>query len=296
MTHYKILASCSVVLENQLFVDSIASTNQVALSNKKVEETVAGKVLTGSRFLTGNHEVFLLSCVGQDSHGKQAIAWLQKNNIKTELMQVTAKDATGQVIVLTNTSGQSATTVYLGAGKHIKPILNLEKYDAFYLDTSIPLSTLNNLLENKPKESISVIDFPNQHRQFDKTMLKHVNFAIPNRYEAELLTDMKITTVEDAFIAGEKLLSFAPQHVIITLDKDGCIILNQNIKQHLSAEESKMVDATGAGDIFRGCFLNHYLETRDVIQSLKFANKVASFSIAIKGLNQSVMQSLQKFF
>ncbi len=292
----KILVSSSIVVEKQFFVDTIAQVNQAIIAHRKAPELAAGKTINGSRFLTPQHQIFLLSKIGPDNDGQKALSWLKKNQFQTKFIQTTTKANTGQVIVLTNQKGRSAITVYLGAGNYIQPLDNLAQFDAFYLDTSIPLKTLYTLLQKKTAAKPCLVDFPNKHHQFKHSMLQYVTFTMPNRYEAEQLTDTSINSIEQAFQAAEKLKKFTPHSVIITLDKDGCVVLNEQIKQHVPALKNKVVDTTGAGDIFRGTFFNQYLATNEIMTSLKFATQAAGFSVSIQSMDQSIQQVLKKFY
>ena len=295
MSRKKILASGSIVIENQFFVENIPQLNEVALSNKKALPAAASKVVNGCRLLTKSNEVFLLSAIGKDDKGKKAIDLIKEYGFKTQLIQTTKNNSTGEVIVLTDNNGQSAITVYLGAGRHIKPEKKLNQYDAFYLDTSIPLQTLYYILKNKPQNKPCLLDLPNKHQQFDKKMLKYATFFIPNRFEAQLLLNSEIKSVKQAFGAAKKIQKFCPHNIIITLDEEGCIIVNQQTEQHIPACKTKVVDATGAGDIFRGTFFNQYLRNSNILESLELATKIAAYSVSIAGLDQSIKTIKKKF-
>jgi len=71
---------------------------------------------------------------------------------------------------------------------------------------------------------------------------------------------------------------------VVTKGENGADVFFDNNKHTFSVFPAKMIDPTGAGDIFATAFLIRYFETKDISQAANFANTAASFCIERKGI------------
>jgi sugar/nucleoside kinase (ribokinase family) len=71
---------------------------------------------------------------------------------------------------------------------------------------------------------------------------------------------------------------------IITLNKDGVIVVNNNIVVHYPSLPAVVKDPSGAGDVFAGAFLGHFIEHKDIDLACKVALKDASDAVATLGI------------
>jgi ribokinase len=215
-----------------------------------------------------------------------------------ELSPIFAKkknQQTGQIHVLTTPSGQSAVTLFRGANDlvTVEDIKNIEseiQTSAYlYTTTSLPLSALYTLVElafthQKPL----FLDVPNRHDSLDLSKLQHVTFFAPNRQETEKLCQTTIAVINDAKQAASKLNMQLQTTILITLDKDGCLICQNGQSTHFPTTEMHPVDSTAAGDIFRAVFMKFWMENKNVDEAIQQALKTATQSVKIKGVSQSI--------
>lgn len=298
MNRKKVLLVGSILIERQFFVDSIADKNQVAISHL-VNTLTSSKVINAGRIIASNHSVEMLGGIGRDLDAKKALSDLSYYNIGSKFITSTSQNPTGQVIVITDKNGSSAITVYLGASMNIdmSPVneANLYQYDFIYMTTDIPLNNMYDLINLASKLNVRILlDFPNQQKDFDKKYLREVAIVSPNRQEAELLLNTKIFTLNDAKIAAKKLKTYTKGHVIITLDKDGCVLCPSTSDEILYIE-AKQVDAkddTASGDIFRSVLISDLLINDDISESASCATKIATDSVMVSGVNQSLLSTI----
>ncbi len=288
----KILLVGEIMAEKQYLLDKVPAVKEVGMVNE-VNYLTSSKIINAGRILATGNEVSMFGCISEDSDGKNAIKNFKKYSIDSSLVYTTSKAPTGQVLVLTNSEGQSGFIVYLSANNYFEPskLKSLAGYDYIYMATSMKLPKLYELIERANKERVKVfLDVPNQQKELDKTKLKTVDFVVPNRQEAEKLLDVKIETVEEALEAVTKLKSYTDGNAIITLDKDGCVVFGKDWKnpKHLETIQTETVDETGSGDIFRGALLRSYLTTQNLEQSIQDALQAATSSIKFRGVNYSI--------
>ncbi len=285
----KILLAGEICAEKQYLMESIPQAKEVSFVNS-VNTLTSSKIINAGRILASSNSVSMFGVVGDDNNGKQAVSDLQNYGIDTKLVYSTSESPTAEVLVLTNKDGQSAIVLNLNAINFFDEIKlqNLSDYEYLYMATSMKLDQIYKMTERANKDNVKVfLDFPNQQKEFDKEKLKTVDFVVPNRQEAELLLDTKITTIDEALEAVTKLKSFTHGIAIITLDTDGCVVFDKEPK-HYPTETITTVDATGSGDIFRGVFLSEYIKTNDVNQSIKKALQLATESVKYQGVNNSI--------
>lgn len=285
----KILLAGEICAEKQYLMDSVPQVKEVGFVNS-VNTLTSSKIINAGRVLASSNSVSMFGVVGDDNNGKQAISDLEKYGIDTKHVYTTSESPTAEVLVLTNNDGQSAIVLNLNAINFFDEtkLQNLSDYEYLYMATSMKLDQIYKMIDRADKDNVKVfLDFPNQQKEFDKQKLKTVDFVVPNRQEAELLLDLKITTIDEALEAVTKLKSFTDGIVIITLDSDGCVVFDKEAK-HYPTETITAVDATASGDIFRGVFLSEYMKTNDVEQSIKKALQLATKSVRYQGVDNSI--------
>jgi len=114
-------------------------------------------------------------------------------------------------------------------------------------------------------------------RTWDET--GRVSFRpLANTAEALAHIDVLVFSTED--VAGNRdalhaLVSAVPVAVITCAD-EGCFVIAEGNTWHVHA---RVVDPTGAGDVFATAFLLRYAEQWDVLDAACFANVAASFAV-----------------
>jgi 2-dehydro-3-deoxygluconokinase len=73
-------------------------------------------------------------------------------------------------------------------------------------------------------------------------------------------------------------LSMGPKIVALTLGSEGALIATRERREWMAPVRAKLVDATGAGDMFDGAFLAEYLRTGDPFAAGRYANVAAALS------------------
>lgn len=292
----KILAVGDIYLENQFFLDKIPQENEFAFSNK-VTTVIGSKIINAARVLQRlENEVSYLCRVGRDLESKNAISVLNSFGLKTNVFEDEIHQL-GKIVVITPTSGKSSIILSKGANANLSTI-DVEKsfnkygnFDAVYTGTNLPLDVLYFLVHKCSQLKVPIfLDIPNQQSEIELEKVSSVDFFMPNRQETELILSTQISSVEDAKNASRKLREAIKGTIIITLDKDGCVILEKEKLEakHVPTRQVSAIDETGAGDIFRAIFTHYYLQTRDIEKSVEFALERATASTLILGVNESL--------
>lgn len=108
--------------------------------------------------------------------------------------------------------------------------------------------------------------------------LKYVDVLKMNAKELYFLTGK--TTLNSA----SELLKLGPKVVTLTLAEQGAYIFYEKKFMKVPVYETKMVEKTGAGDVFATAFALRFKEKNDILDSAYFASSAASFTVEKKGI------------
>ena len=120
--------------------------------------------------------------------------------------------------------------------------------------------------------SLSDIFCVTRHREdFFKLLTNDLNILIGNENEVNEL--MQKNNLLDSI---NKLKKF-DKIIIITRSESGSVaILNNEITNYESVKVEKVLDLTGAGDLFAAGFFKEYLNNSDIKKCLKTGSKLAA--------------------
>lgn len=80
-----------------------------------------------------------------------------------------------------------------------------------------------------------------------------------------------------------ELIEMGPDLAILTLGEGGCKIISNGDITKVESLDVEARDLTGAGDVFGAAFLSRYLESRDPVDSARFATAAAGLKVGYKG-------------
>ncbi|XP_051880981.1 ribokinase isoform X2 [Pristis pectinata] len=125
----------------------------------------------------------------------------------------------------------------------------------------------------------------------DPDFYKKTDVFCCNETEAEILTGVEVSNVEDAGKAGSILLEKGCSAVIITMGVKGSLLmsLENQTPCHIPTRKVKAVDTTGAGDSFVGAlafYMAHY-PCMELEEMSRRACDIATVSIQSQGTQTS---------
>lgn len=155
----------------------------------------------------------------------------------------------------------------------------LEQSKAIVIDTCLELETIEYLLSN-----INVpifVDLVSIARGMKvKNIIGKFHTIKPNRYEAEMLSDIKINSEKDLMAASDYFIEKGVSQVFISLGADGVYYNNGNEKGLFPPYKSEVVNTTGAGDSFMAGIVYGFLNDYNIIDSAKIASAAASICVS----------------
>lgn len=120
-------------------------------------------------------------------------------------------------------------------------------------------------------------------------MLALCDFVTPNETEAEALTGIAVSSLEDAARAAAELTRMGAQAAVITLGEKGALYHAGGRSVHIPAfNAGPVTETTGAGDAFNGGFAAALAEGMDPVTAVRFGCATASISVTRSGTAPSM--------
>lgn len=238
--------------------------------------------------LGGN--VAFLAKVGADIFGKDAISLFYKEGIDTKYILIDETTHTGAGIIFLDENGHNAIGVAPGANYKLLPE-DLREYkflfdecDILLVQLEIPISTVYEAIKLAKNAGMKIILNPAPAQKIDSEYLAMIDVLIPNETEAEILTDITLSSKENVSNAGKYLVSQGVNSVIITMGANGATFVSKEKQIDFPSYKVNVVDTTGAGDAFCGAFAYGLSLNKSIEQSINFASKVAALSVTKLGV------------
>ena len=127
----------------------------------------------------------------------------------------------------------------------------------------------------------------------DWEMYRFANFLTPNLKEIEEQIGPWRNVSELVGLSRKILTQYELEGLIITRGENGVIAITQAGEVlDVQGIPTQVSEVSGAGDTFLACFVNEYLRSNNLLESIEYANIEASRSVGFPGI--TIANSLQK--
>ena len=288
----------SMNMDLVLKIDNLPQIGETILS-KSFEKIPGGKganqAVAAKR---SGAEVSMISKIGQDDNGKILRSELIKDNIDINFVFEDEKEATGMAIIMVNKNGNNSIVVVSGSNMTIneedidKSAETIKNNDILISQFETPEEmTLKAFKKAKELGKITILN-PAPAKNINLDLLRVTDIIVPNETEAEVLTGIKIESIEDAEKAGRDFLEKGVKFAVITLGSKGAAIIGKDFCELVPAYKVNAIDTTAAGDSFIGGLsarLNvENINKNTLIDAVTFGNKISSIAVQRKGAQPSI--------
>jgi ribokinase len=239
-------------------------------------------------------DVTFIAKVGMDDYGEQAIRNFKNDGINTSFVFRDHNTPSGVALIFVDDNGENMLVPVPGANGRLLPTdiekarFAIESADILVLQLEIPLETVEYAIIIAYEKQIPIVLNPAPGRTLEKSLIEKVTYITPNETEAETLTGTKVTDDSSAKKAGEELLRLGAKTVIITMGKQGAMLINSDESVLIPAFKVNAVDATAAGDAFTGGLSYAVANGKDIKEAIRFGNAVAGITVTRMGAQPSM--------
>ena len=198
-------------------------------------------------------------------------------------------------VFVQNGTGNNAIVIAPGAAARISPADIDARADliagaaVFVTQLEQPIEAALRGLDIARQGGARTIFNPAPAAEIPARMLELSDFVTPNESEAEALTGIAVTDLDSAERAAATLLARGAGAAIITLGAHGVLYHDAKQTVHVpSVRAGTVVDTTGAGDAFNGCFAARLAAGADPIEACRFGCAGAGISVTRPGTAQSM--------
>lgn len=238
-------------------------------------------------------QVSFICKTGSDIFGHQSQQLFEEEGIETSYIFSDSKNPSGVALITVDSHAENCIVVASGANANLRPS-DLAKAqdgiaaaDIVLMQLEIPMDTVEYVADVAWKQQKKVILNPAPAQPLSPELLKHLYLITPNETEAEMITGIKIETLDAAKEAACRICEAGVENVIITLGSKGAYVYNSTMQQLVPSLKVEAVDTTAAGDVFNGALTVAISEGRDLVEAVKFANKAAAISVTRVGAQSS---------
>ena len=261
------------------------------LSSLKIEETISGGSVANS--IVGlsqlGNDVGFIGKVNNDDLGQKYEDGLKHENVNYLYSKKNESIPTGTCLILITPDSERTMCTFLGiAGKinenDVDPSIvknsEITFLEGYLWDEGDPKKAFEKAILNSNKVVMSLSDLfcvERHKKNFLELAKNKIDLIFSNEQEILSLTNSK--SFDDAISFSKEL----KKDIIITRGEKGSIAINNNqVITCIAKKDLKLVDLTGAGDLFAAGYLHGYI------------NKLSTKNCLIKGteLSSKIIQKI----
>ena len=277
------LAKNGLAKSNMKLIDEIEFKK--LLGNLKIEETVSGGSVANS--IVGlsqlGNKVGFIGKISDDELGQKYEQGLKKENVEYFYTKKKESLPTGTCLILITPDSERTMCTFLGtAGKINKTDIDVQAIknseitflEGYLWDEGEPKEAFNEAIKYSNKIAMSLSDkfCVDRHKKNFLDLVKN-KLDITFANEQEILELIDATSFNDVISFGKKI----NKTLVITRSDKGSVVINQNeVVECKSQKNLKIVDLTGAGDLFAAGFLHGYINKMTPQENLNKGTEMAS--------------------
>ena len=241
--------------------------------------------------------VAFIAAVGDDSFGQESLAQLRRENMNCDTIRGIVGEPTGVAAILVDENGENCISVASGANALLCPDDVLSVGENTFRDARVFLACLESPLETvvaglRRARSAGLLTILNPAPALaevaTREILELVDVITPNESEAQALTGIPISTVDDGLLAARKLQSAGCERVVLTRGARGVLTVDGEQTTELPAFPVDAVDATAAGDAFNGALAVALAHETLLPEACRRASAAAAISVTRRGAQPSL--------
>ena len=237
-----------------------------------------------------NLKTAFIGKVNQDALGKKFAKGLEKENVEFKITKSSTNKYTARCMILVSPDAERTMNTYLGISQELTEedieLSIVENSSILYLEgylwdlVNAKKAIKKSILAAKNSETMVALSISDAFcvNRFREEFLDLINNSVDLIFanESEIKSLYETSELDIAIKKCQKTCKI----FAVTLGEKGAKIVHKDETVNIKAENiDKLVDTTGAGDLFAAGFLTEYIRSRDLESSGKLGVKMASIII-----------------
>jgi len=277
------------LLQNKLTKSTMKLINEAEfkklLSSLKIEETISGGSIANS--IVGlsqlGNKVGFIGKVNEDDLGNKYEDGLKKEKVEYFYSKKKEELPTGTCLILITPDSERTMCTFLGtAGKINENDVDINAVksseitflEGYLWDEGDPKKAFDKAIQNSNKVAMSLSDLfcVERHKAHFLDLVKN-QISITFANEQEFLSLINTKNFNEAISFGKELRKL----IVITRGEKGSIAIHKNEVIECGVQKNlKIIDLTGAGDLFAAGFLHGHVNNLSMKESLKKGTELSS--------------------
>ncbi|MEI0798419.1 PfkB family carbohydrate kinase [Brachyspira intermedia] len=252
-----------------------------------------------SRLLSKDDKLNFITALGNDYYSKDALTFIDNENIDKSLIQTLKDYETGKATVFLNEKKVPDYIIHENsAWDNIEYNSNIEdalkdNYDLFYFNilsqrNEKSYNTLKNIFKNiNAKYKVCDVTFRKNYytKEKIKESLEFINILKINDDELAVIKELFYPSMQNDNEVLLKAINkdFNIDYIFLTLGASGASVLYNNEYIFNPSNKVNVIDTVGAGDSFCAALSYAILRGLDINNVLKFASSVSEEMVQVKG-------------
>ena len=238
--------------------------------------------------------VSLIGKVGTDVFGDELLENLNSEQVDTSMVARYEGSSGVAFIYVFEETSENQIIVISGSNEQVKSNQisdkELSASDVLISQLEVPPSEIEDLFIRAKNTGTYRILNTAPALKISKNLIHESDLLVMNESELENLTERTVDRQNaDSIGQAVKDLNLSTtQSIVVTLGSQGVYVHADQKGQFIDGHKVEALDTTGSGDCFIGALASQYLESNDLLDSVKFANKAAALSVMKRGASSSM--------
>lgn len=238
-------------------------------------------------------EVIFIGKVGDDQFGRTILKNIEGEEIDSSFIGIDKESVTGTASIIVDSRGSNLIAVAPGADANlnVQDVMEakkgFQKAGVLLVQLEIPIEMVRRGIEIASDQGLKTILDPAPARELPEGLLEKVDVLVPNEIEVRDLAgmDRKSATVKES---AKRMLAKGTKAVVVTLGKEGSLVITRDETIKVESVEVRAVDATGAGDAFCGCLAHCLASGKSLKEAVRISNLAGAISTRKLGAQEAL--------
>jgi ribokinase len=236
----------------------------------------------------------LVTAIGTDKLAGIAIDLYAAEGVNTDFVEVRTERATGVGFIILNEQGNNFIILDMGANELLdaasvdRAEARIAESDVVMSVLEIPMEAASRAMELGRRHGARTILNPAPARALPDSIFAYVDYVTPNESELRILLGLRADDPRSSRELARELRRRGVRNVVVTLGREGALILTDTLDLLVPAVPVNVTDTTGAGDAFNSGLAVALAEGADIVEAVRFGVVCGSMACTKLGVIPSL--------